>query len=187
MRSRGKERRINLPNNGGDTAPQRDAGRLQPDAAAGGVLADEFIAVLITTVAARLNRGSTNFYRTRWDIGMLEWRVLLVLQRTKALNVRGLAGAAGLDKAAVSRTLTVLEDRGLVSVEQMQSRGRAAIASLTPKGEALCANILRASRDRQEQLFQVFPKADAEALSTMLRQLSLALHAVGWDASASGS
>jgi DNA-binding MarR family transcriptional regulator len=96
------------------------------------------------------------------------------------------AGAAGLDKAAVSRTLTVLEDRGLVSVEQMQSRGRAAIASLTPKGEALCADILRASRDRQEQLFQVFPKADAEALSTMLRQLSLALDAVGWDASASG-
>jgi DNA-binding MarR family transcriptional regulator len=183
MRARAKERRIKRPYSRADSAPQRNAERLQPDAAAGGVLADEFIAVLITTVAARLSRGSTNFYRTRWDIGMLEWRVLLVLQRTKALNVRGLAAAAGLDKAAVSRTLTVLKDRGLVSVEQMQSRGRAAIASLTPKGEALCADILGASRDRQEQLFEVFPKADAEALSSMLRQLNLALEAVGWDAS----
>lgn len=153
------------------------------DAPFGGILADEFIAVLITTVATRLSRGSTNFYRTRWDIGMIEWRVLLVLERTKALNVGALADAAGIDKAAVSRSLAILQDRGVVTVEKTRSRGRAAYAALTPEGQELCADILAASRKRQEGLFAAFTKQETKALAATLRRFARALDDVGWDES----
>lgn len=149
----------------------------------GGILADEFIAVLITTIAMRLSRGSTNFYRARWDIGMLDWRVLLALDRTQALNVGALADAAGLDKAAVSRSLGALGERGIVTVEQTRSRGRAAIAALTPAGRALCGEILAASRKRQNRLFKAFPKNDTDALAATLRRFAQALDEVGWDES----
>lgn len=149
----------------------------------GGILADEFIAVLITTIARRLSRGSTHFYRSRWDIGMLDWRVLLVLERTRALNVGALADAADLDKAAVSRSLSMFEERGIVVVEQTRSRGRAAFASLTPAGRKLCADILAASRARQAGLFKAFPKEDTDALAETLHRFASALDAVGWDES----
>jgi DNA-binding MarR family transcriptional regulator len=147
----------------------------------GGILADDFIAVLITTVATRLSRGSTNFYRARWDIGMQDWRVLLVLARTQALNVGSLACAAGLDKAAVSRSLSMLKNRGIVDIEQTRSRGRAVFATLTPAGRRVCAEILQASRDRQDGLFTAFPKKETDALATMLRRFAQALDEVGWD------
>ena len=149
----------------------------------GGVLAEEFVAVLITTVAMRLTRGSTHFYRTRWDIGMAEWRVLLVLERSDALNAGALAVAAGLDKAAVSRTLAALETRKLVALERTHSRGRAVFARLTADGHTLCRDVLRASRRRQQTLFTVFPQADAEALIETLQRFAKALDEVGWDAS----
>ncbi len=149
----------------------------------GGLLAEEFIAVLITTIATRLSRGSTHFYRTRWDIGMLEWRLLLVLERTDGLNGSELGNAAGLDKAAVSRSLANLQERNLVTVEQTRSRGRAAFAALTPAGKKTCREILSASRRRQQGLFKVFPKADNDALAATLRRFAQALDEVGWDAS----
>ena len=149
----------------------------------GGVLSDEFIAVLITTIATRLSRGSTEFYRRRWDIGMLEWRVLLVLERGAELNAGELAQVAGLDKAAVSRSLSLLQARELVTIEQTRSRGRASFASLTVRGRALCREVLRASRQRQLRLFKTFPKDDVEILATSLRRFAQALDDVGWDAS----
>ncbi|MBV8850065.1 MAG: winged helix-turn-helix transcriptional regulator [Methylobacteriaceae bacterium] len=148
----------------------------------GGLLADEFIAVLVTSIATRLSRGSTDFFRSRWNIGMIEWRVLLVLERTEALNVRELAVAAALDKAAVSRSLAAMQAGGLVEIEQTRSRGRAAFAKLTPAGRKLAKKLLRASRLRQQRLFEVLPARDVEMLAALLQRFADALTRVGWDA-----
>lgn len=183
MKSLNVERTGSRPNEAQARPHRRSAAsQAAPDSPPfGGILADDFIAVLITTVATRLSRGSTNFYRARWNIGMLDWRVLLVLERTQALNVGALAEAAGLDKAAVSRSLAALQERGIVTVEQTRSRGRAAFAALTPAGRALCADVLAASLARQDGLFEAFPKQDADALAATLRRFAQALDEVGWD------
>ena len=49
---------------------------------------------------------------------MTEWRLLVVLNSTDSLNVGELSDAADLDKAAVSRSLMLLQERKLISVEQ---------------------------------------------------------------------
>ena len=65
--------------------------------------------MLLSNIDMRLNRGATAYYRAAWDIGMAEWRLLVVLNMTASLNVGELAEAADLDKAAVSRSLAILE------------------------------------------------------------------------------
>ena len=90
----------------------------------GGKLAEEHITVLLVSIGMRLNRGATAYYRATWDLGMTEWRLLLVLSSTTSLNVGELSEVADLDKAAVSRSLAVLEERKLVSVKQTRTRGR---------------------------------------------------------------
>src|ERR1700690_3594842 len=91
----------------------------------GGKLAQQHITVLLVSIGLRLNRGASAYYRAAFDLGMAEWRLLLVLGNTKSLNVGELSEAADLDKAAVSRSLALLEERELVSVEQNRTRGRA--------------------------------------------------------------
>jgi DNA-binding MarR family transcriptional regulator len=153
-----------------------------PDQApVGGLLAKEHITVLLVGIGLRLNRGATAYYRAAFDLGMAEWRLLLVLSSTKSLNVGELSGVTDLDKAAVSRSLAALEERKLVTVEQTRTRGRAAIAKLTAEGKKLSAQLIKVSLARQARLFKTFAKADKEHLNALLHQLSQALADSDWE------
>jgi DNA-binding MarR family transcriptional regulator len=147
----------------------------------GGKLAQEHITVLMVSIGMRLNRGASAYYRATFDLGMAEWRLLLVLNSTKSLNVGELSEVADLDKAAVSRSLVLLEERKLVSVEQTRTRGRAAIARLTAEGKKLSAKLLEVSLERQARLFKNFTRADKERLNALLHQLSQALTDADWE------
>lgn len=147
----------------------------------GGLLAQDHITVLMVSIGMRLNRGATAYYRTAFDLGMAEWRLLLVLSSTKSLNVGELSEAADLDKAAVSRSLVLLEERKLVSVEQTRTRGRAAIAKLTAEGKKLSTQLMQVSLARQARLFKNFAGADKERLNALLHRLSQALAEADWE------
>jgi DNA-binding MarR family transcriptional regulator len=147
----------------------------------GGKLAQRHITVLLVSIGMRLNRGATAYYRSAWDLGMAEWRLLLVLSSTQSLNVGELSEVADLDKAAVSRSLAVLEQRKLVSVAQTRTRGRAAIARLTAEGRKLSARLMQVSLERQARLFKNFARADKERLNVLLQQLSQALADADWE------
>ena len=146
-----------------------------------GTLADEHVAVLVSTLGARLNRGATAYYRSTWNIGTVEWRLLMTLNSIEALNVSELSDAAYVDKAAASRSLVLLEERGLVSVEQTRSRGRAAIARLTAEGRAFAAKLAEVSGARDARLFKDFAPADKEQLRQLLYRLASALDHADWE------
>ena len=82
---------------------------------------------------------------------------------------------------AVSRSLVLLEERKLISVEQTRTRGRAAIAKLTAEGRKLSEKLLKVSREREARLFKNFGRADREHLKALLEQLSGALADADWD------
>lgn len=146
-----------------------------------GLLAQQHITVLLVGIGLRLNRGASAYYRAAFDLGMAEWRLLLVLRSTEALNVGELSAAADVDKAAVSRSLVLLEERKLISVTQTRTRGRAAIAKLTPEGKKLSARLMQVSLERQTRLFRNFTKADKARLNALLAQLSQDLTGADWD------
>ncbi|MHC2332816.1 MarR family transcriptional regulator [Bradyrhizobium sp. USDA 4454] len=163
------------------------AKKLEPEQASNdrsrtaGTLAREHLAVLVSTLGMRLNRGATAYYRASWNIGIVEWRLLMTLKSIDSLNVSELSDAADIDKAAASRSLAVLADRGLISIEQTRSRGRAAFARLSREGKDFAAKITEASRNREARLFKDFSAADKQQLSQLLHQLSNALDQADWD------
>ncbi len=146
-----------------------------------GILTREHVAVLLSTIGIRLNRGSMAYYRSAWNIGTVEWRLLMTLNTIEALNVSELSDAADVDKAAASRSLAFLQERQLVFVEQTRSRGRAAIAKLTADGRKFVAKLAEVSREREARLFKDFAPADKERLKSLLHQLSRALDHADWE------
>ena len=120
------------------------------------------------------------YYRTAWDISTVEWRLLLTLSRIESLNVSELSDAADVDKAAASRSLGLLQERKLVSVEQTRSRGRAAIVKLTAEGLKLAAKLAQVSREREARLFKDFTAAEKKCLNELLQRLSQALDGEDW-------
>ena len=159
-------------------AVQENAPR-RPDVA--GMLARDHVAVRMSTIGMRLSRGAMAYYRSTWNISTVEWRLLMTLNSIEALNVSELSDAADIDKAAASRSLALLQERKLVSVEQTRSRGRAAIAKLTADGRKFAAKLAKVSREREARLFKDFAIADKERLNALLQQLSRALDGADWD------
>jgi DNA-binding MarR family transcriptional regulator len=145
------------------------------------LLTQQHITVLLVSIGLRLNRGASAYYRAAFDVGMAEWRLLLVLGSTESLNVGELSEAADVDKAAVSRSLALLEERQLVTVAQTRTRGRAAIAKLTPEGRKLSARLMQVSLERQARLFKNFTGADKARLNALLDRLSQDLTGADWD------
>lgn len=134
-------------------------------------LADHSLSFLVTSLAARLTRGATHYYQRHFDIGMADFRVVMALGLARGLNVGEVAQAADIDKAAASRSLNLLQGRGLVQMEQTSTRGRAAIVHLTPAGETFAQEIRSAAQSRERRFSAGLAPAERATAASLLRQL----------------
>ena len=152
-------------------APPRIGGRQPGPVAGSDAEVNRYIAAYIMGVANRLANGASSHYRKHFDIGMSEWRALMAIGTSTHRIVREVAEMADLDYAAASKSLKVLQQRGLVEIEQTQSRGRAAIASLTPQGLDVWRRMRSAARARQRRLLAAFTPEEIETLWSLLRRV----------------
>jgi DNA-binding MarR family transcriptional regulator len=134
-------------------------------------LAEEYLAVLVMSLAGRLARGASSYYLRHFDIGMADYRIILALGLSKGLNISAVATAADVDKAAASRSLRLLEQRGIVELEQTNSRGRAAIVHLTQAGSALEGQLKKSSRQRERRFIAGLSVAEREQATLLLKKL----------------
>jgi len=134
-------------------------------------LAEEYLAVLVMSLAGRLNRGASSHYLRHFDIGMADYRIILTLGLSKGLNISAVAAAADVDKAAASRSLRLLERRGIVELEQTNSRGRAAIVHLTKAGTELERQLKKSSRQRERRFVAGLSEPEREQATFLLKKL----------------
>jgi DNA-binding MarR family transcriptional regulator len=132
---------------------------------------NRYLAAYIMGVANRLASGASNHYRSRFGMGMSEWRAMMAIGTSSHRIVREVAHMADLDYAAASKSLRVLAERGLVEIEQTQRRGRAAIASLTPEGLAVYRELSASARRRQKRLLAPFSAEEVQTLWALLRRI----------------
>lgn len=158
------------------TRPSRGAPparRARPPAAVAAADAhvNRYIAAYIMGVANRLANGASNHYRKKFNLGMPEWRTMMAIGTSSHRIVREVAEQADVDYAAASKSLRVLEKRGLVEMEQTNRRGRAALARLTPDGLGVYRQLLESARRRQKRLLSGFTAQEVDQLWSLLRRI----------------
>lgn len=152
--------------------------RKPPPVAAHEAEVNRFIAAYIMGIANRLANGASNHYRKRHNLGMAEWRTLMAIGRSEDRIVRQVAEMADLDYAAASKSLKLLVELGLASVEQTRTRGRAAIARLTPEGLRVFQRLQQSATERQERLLQAFTAQEVDTLWRLLRKVESQIEAM---------
>jgi DNA-binding MarR family transcriptional regulator len=153
------------------TAPPVRAARKPPPVAAHEAKVNRFLAAYIMGVANRLANGASNHYRSQHNLGMAEWRTMMAIGESSHRIVREVAEMADLDYAAASKSLKVLTQQGLVSVEQTRSRGRAAIARLTPQGLQTYQTLCHSAIERQNRLLATFTEEEVAQLWSLLKRI----------------
>ncbi|ESR22909.1 hypothetical protein N177_4046 [Lutibaculum baratangense AMV1] len=123
-------------------------------------------------LADHVSQALSSIYGERFGISNPEWRVLALLGELGALTSTEIVRRGRMHKTKVSRTVSELESRGLVSRRVSQVDMRVAHLSLTTQGRALYERIVPLAAEFAEGLADGVGEDDMEALERALEAIT---------------
>lgn len=107
----------------------------------------------------------------RHDLSIAMWRVLVVLADMGPQRQVDLSALTSIDVSTLSRLVTRLSRRGLVSRKRSSESNREVIVALTAKAKALVAELVPVARKLEEAATAGLPVGAVSAAKTVLRQM----------------
>jgi DNA-binding MarR family transcriptional regulator len=139
---------------------------------------ERYVPAFVTFIANKLSRNATAFYQKQFGVNVTEWRIMSLLAIEPGIPASRICHVIGFDKGPVSRTLTLLQDRGLVAIKTDPNDGRSHSISLTAKGRVTHDAVLVTALERERRLLACLEKDEREVLIDLLRRIHSNLDAV---------
>jgi DNA-binding MarR family transcriptional regulator len=137
-----------------------------------GLTVNNFLTTRLSKLTNSLRRTVTTPYAQAYDLSVSEWRLLSLIAHAKTLPFGELVVQSTSDKALVSRTLRLLEGRGLVRITpEDELSGKRLLCHITAKGEALHEKVIPIARARQAQTLRLLKPAQRKELFQALQTL----------------
>lgn len=132
---------------------------------------DRYVPFGLTAIANKIARSASRVYLKRFGVGINEWRILANLRISPGVTANLICQMSGLDKAAVSRSLKLLEDGGMIETcgEAPDVRGRA--LRLTAKGDMLHDGLIGVALKREALLLEGFDESERQQLLSFIARL----------------
>lgn len=102
---------------------------------------------------------------------------LVLLKHGRVMRSSEIAASLAIDISTVSRQIKQLEHVGLVQREPDSNDARAALISLTPRGEDIVEQLLQKRKDKVRQVLEGWTVDDRQCLVRLLDKLVLGLDA----------
>lgn len=134
------------------------------------VLITELLSYRLSRASGSLSRSAATRYRRMFDVSLAEWRTLALLGVKTPATLNSLARKAGLDKAQMSRVVTGLFDRGLVT--KSVGAGRTTQLSLTDAGREIYSGLIAEANERDRRIRRHLGAKDLRALERALDTLT---------------
>ncbi|WP_199523129.1 MarR family winged helix-turn-helix transcriptional regulator [Pararhodobacter sp. CCB-MM2] len=132
---------------------------------------DGYIPFLISAIGNKWSRSSSGLYLKEFGVGVTEWRTIAMLAIEPRITAYRICQVIGLDKAAASRALKGLEERGLVKSWQEDPQNHRKLVELTPEGWALHDRIIVVARRREALMLSDLSRVEVTVLAELLRRM----------------
>ena len=139
---------------------------------------ERYVPAFVTFIANKLSRSATVFYQKRFGINVTEWRIMSLLAIEPGITASRICHVIGFDKGPVSRTLTTMQNRGLIAIKTDANDGRSHSIALTSKGRGIHDEVIVAALERERLLLACLRKDEREVLIDLLRRVHANLGAV---------
>src|SRR5438128_4393960 len=139
---------------------------------------ERYVPAFVTFIANKLSRSATVFYQKNFGVNVTEWLIMSLLAIEPGIPASRICQVIGFDKGPVSRTLSLLQKRGLVTIRTAPDDGRTHSISLTAKGRATNDKVIVAALERERRLLSCLRKDEREILIDLLRRVHGNLDAV---------
>jgi DNA-binding MarR family transcriptional regulator len=130
-----------------------------------------YVPAYLTLLANKISSGASAIYRPKFGVGITEWRIVALLAVEPWIAAGRVCDVTGLDKAAVSRSLRDLAQRGLVDMEVDAADQRRQLIALTHKGVLLHDRMVDIAVERERQLLAALSTEEQAALIDFLQRL----------------
>lgn len=131
---------------------------------------DGYVPYRLAIAATRLSKGLAKLYRSKFDISIVEWRVLVNVGYSEKVSVRDIERRVSMEKSKVSRAASRLESLGYLTRNIDQDDKRLLKLELTPKGVILVSEIIPIAKAYQEKLVTILDD-DFESFQSSLGAL----------------
>lgn len=139
---------------------------------------DRYVPAFVTFIANKLSNSATVFYQQHFGVNVTEWRIMSLLAIEPGIPASRICQVIGFDKGPVSRTLSVLAGRGLVTIETDRRDARTHSIKLTAKGRKTHDAVIVAALERERRLLSCLADGEREVLIDLLRRIHGNLDAV---------
>lgn len=127
----------------------------------------------LNRAANAFQRGAALLFRREFDVSLGEWRALALIGAGAANTSNRIARLAGIDPAQMSRIITKLADRGLIT--RTSGPGNSSPLSLTPDlGVRTYEGLIDAARERNRAFLSVLTEDEMKHLDSALEKLAAA-------------
>lgn len=107
-----------------------------------------------------------------YDITLEQWYVLYFLYQNEGCNQKKLAESTNKDTGALTRSLNILEDKGLVERKTSYHDKRQFLLYLTEKGKNLYKETSDLMLQNAQEIESIFTKNELEQFKYLLDKLS---------------
>jgi DNA-binding MarR family transcriptional regulator len=139
---------------------------------------DRYVPAFVTFIANKLSNSATSVYQRNFGINVTEWRIMTQLALEPGIPASRICRVIGFNKGPVSRTLAVMQKRGLVAIRTDPTDARTHSISLTAKGRGIHDKVIVVALEREKRLLSCFKADEREVLIGLLRRLHNNLDAV---------
>ena len=133
---------------------------------------DHYVPTVVSRFMSKLKISSNAFFASRYGLTLLEWRVISYLAAEGASSAYEIWTNGSLDKAAVSRAIRALNERGLIRVDVVKTaKRRKTRIDLTRQGHELHAATFAEVVTRHERLVNGLAKDEIETFLGVIKHL----------------
>ncbi len=125
----------------------------------------------VHALASSLFKGGQQYYGAKFGVGIPEMRLLSNLGTEGALTASQMVALTAMDKGLVSRLLSALHERQLVTATAPASDPRRRTWELTEGGQKLVAELRPVWRRREAVIQACLSEAERDLLEDMLARL----------------
>ncbi|MEG0201147.1 MAG: MarR family winged helix-turn-helix transcriptional regulator [Comamonas sp.] len=145
---------------------------------------DEFLTFKLMALANALQMQVTRHYIAPvTSVGLVEWRLMGLLQQHGESHAGALARISLIDKAQISRSLQPLIEREWVQRRVDPQHARRHLLSLTPQGLIHFNCVLAQARPFQAALLNALTRQERESLNQIMAKLMQAAETIDAQAS----
>ena len=130
-----------------------------------------YVPALLNFIDNKMTNSAAATYRTLFGIGVIEWRCLSLIALEPWLSPQRVCHVIGLDKAAVSRALARLKEKGLVQTRPNALRSRFLEVALTEQGARIHDRVIRVAHERERRLLAALSPAEIDALLAAMHKM----------------